>query len=231
MARRIAAAVALTCVALPAASAAKAGGAKAGACADRSYSYAGLQSDSKAHGVSATVAARTMPSVTAGHVAGWIGVAGTGQDGSFEWLQAGFVAYASDRTARMYYEMKFPGSGPGSSFHEFRADVQPGEKHRFSVLEIAGRDSWWRVSVDGRPVSPPIHLPGSHGAWYPQALGENFNGGSGSCNGYGFEFSDLALAQTNGGRWRPFSAAMTFEDPGYRIVRGGTPTRFLATSL
>ncbi len=39
------------------------------------------------------------------------------------------------------------------------------KKHRFIVLEMASRKSWWRVWVDGKPVSPPINLPGSHGIW------------------------------------------------------------------
>ena len=43
-----------------------------------------------------------------------------------------------------------------------QADVQPGEKHDFAVLEMRGRNSWWRVWVDGKPVSeadPPPAEP------------------------------------------------------------------------
>ena len=129
----------------------------------------------------------------------------------------------------MYYEVTLPGADP--VYHEIGANVQPGEKHRFSVLEMTGRKSWWRVWLDGRAVSPPIHLPGSHGKWYPQAVAENFNGGSGTCNAFSYEFSNLALAHSNGGTWRPFTASEIFQDPGYRVVRGSTATNFLALSL
>jgi hypothetical protein len=206
---------------------------KSTACLTQAYSYAGVTSGSRANGVSATLVSTAAPKVTDGHVAGWIGIGGqsAGPDGSAEWLQAGFAAFTSDQTSRMYYEVVTPTSPNAATYHELRAHVAPGEKHRFALLEMGARKSWWRVWVDGRPVSPPIHLPGSHGAWYPQAVGENWNGGSGTCNRYAYEFSNLALAQTNGGRWRPFSSFSTFEDPGYRIVGGSTATRFLATSL
>ena len=49
-----------------------------------------------------------------------------------------------------------------STYHELDADVRPGEKHHLSVLEMAGRRSWWRVWVDGRagqPADPPARQP------------------------------------------------------------------------
>jgi hypothetical protein len=79
-----------------------------------------------------------------------------------------------------------------------------------------------------------IHLPGSHGAWAPQAVAENWNGGTGTCNAYAYEFSNLQLQASDGGTWQPFDASYVFQDPGYQVVRSTQPTqptRFLATSV
>ncbi len=80
-------------------------------------------------------------------------------------------------------------------------------------------------------MSPPIHLPGSHGTWAPQAVAENQTG-TGTCNGYAYEFSNLAVADSSGGTWRPFKTGYVFQDPGYRVVRGtgAGASRFLATN-
>jgi hypothetical protein len=97
---------------------------------------------------------------------------------------------------------------------------------------MSGRESWWRVWVDDKPVSPPIHLPGSHGAWYPQAVAENWNGGTGACNGFGYRFTDVSLAQANGGSWRPLTKSHLFQDAGYKVTPiSSSPRSFLATSL
>jgi hypothetical protein len=209
----------------------QAASARAGACAAHPYSYAGLAANRKAHGVAGTLAAVSAPDVADGHVGGWVGVGGTaaGPGGGAEWLQTGFASFGSNQV-RMYYEVTVPGADP--TYHELDPDVRPGVKHRFAVLETAGKDSWWRVWVDGKPVSPAIHLPGSHGAWYPQAVAENWNGSTGTCNGLAYRFENLALAETSGGKWRPFTSDYTFQDPGYRVVKTASPaTGFLALSV
>src|SRR5262249_19670340 len=103
------------------------------ACSGKPYSYAGLNSLSKAYGVSATVWATDDPVVSSGHVGGWIGVGGTGAGpgGTAEWIQVGLAAMTSDRTNRMYYEVAVPGSRP--RFVQLAATVPPGEVHRQSV--------------------------------------------------------------------------------------------------
>ena len=203
--------------------------ASATACIGKPYSYAGLQGGSDARGVSATLDATAAPAVSSGHVGAWIGVGGTsaGPGGAAEWLQTGLSAFANDTTSHLYYEVTAPGSA-AAAYHEVLASVAPGEQHRVAVLELSGRPSWWRVWVDGKAVSPPIDLPGSHGAWAPQAIAENWNGGTGTCNGYAYEFLNLRLQATTGA-WQPFSASYTFQDPGYKIVQPQA-TRFLATS-
>jgi hypothetical protein len=220
------------CLGLFVASPAEGGGGRSSACVGREYSYAGLQSNIKAHGVSATIVPTAAPDVSDGHVGGWISVGGTeaGPRGVAEWIQVGLAAFTSDHTSRMYYEFTVAGSEP--RYVELAASVKRGEKHRFFVLELASRKSWWRVWVDGRPVSPAIKLPGSHGAWYPQAMAENWNGGTGTCNGYAYSFSNVSLAQRAGGGWQPLKSGYLLHDPGYRVVQTSrVPRSFLATSL
>jgi hypothetical protein len=211
---------------------AEGGNTAATGCGVQTFAYAGLEADRKAHGVSATLETTLPPAVTDGHVGGWVGVGGVsaGPGGVAEWLQAGLAAFTSDDTSQMYYEVTLPGSDP--KYVQLAASVSTGVSHRFSVLEMNRRNNWWRVWVDGHPVSPPIHLPGSHGAWYPQAVAENWNGGNGACNTYSYRFRDVSLAGTNGGAWRPMRQSYTFQDPGYHVVPiSTTPRSFVAASL
>ena len=112
------------------------------ACGAKEFSYAGLQSDNKAHGVSATLTPLAQPSVSDGHVAGWIGVGGTdaGPGGVAEWLQTGFASFAPDSTIHLYYEVTIAGRSP--QYQEIDTVVQPGEKHTLAVLEMHKHNSW-----------------------------------------------------------------------------------------
>ena len=189
------------------------------ACGSKEFSYAGLQSNQAAHGIRATIAPLAAPDGPDGHVGGWIGVGGTqaGPRGTAEWLQTGYASMAPESTIYIYYEVTVPGKAP--AYHEVKADVKPGEKHDFAVLEVSGRNSWWRVWVDGKPVTKPIHLPGSHSEWYPQALAENWNGGAGTCNTYAYRFSNVRLAQHERRRLAVAQGPLVFEDPGYQVVQ------------
>jgi hypothetical protein len=215
-----------------AATPAEGGGSSASRCGSQAFSYAGLQADNKAHGVSATLSSTVAPAVTDGHVGGWIGLGGmaAGPGGEPEWIQTGLSAFQSDDTSQMYYEVTVAGSHP--RYTELAANVRAGESHRFAVLEMADRTSWWRVWVDGKPVSPPIYLPGSDDHWYPQAVAESWNGNAGACNTYSYRFTDVSLAEVNGGVWRPLESSSLFQDPGYHVVSlSTTPRDFLASSL
>jgi hypothetical protein len=220
------------CLIFLVASPAEGGNAQATGCGVQPFSYAGLQADNTARGVSATLASTAAPSVMDGHVGGWIGLGGTtaGPDGAAEWIQAGLAAFPSDPASQMYYEVTVAGAQP--EYVELDGDVAPGVSHHFAVLEIAHRKSWWRVWVDGQAVSPPIYLPGSDNAWYPQAVAENWNGDTGACNSYSYRFSDVALARSNGGTWRPLQRSYVFQDAGYHVVPiSSSPRSFLAASL
>ena len=210
---------------------AQGGKSSAKSCGKQEFAYAGLQADETAHGVRAGISQLAAPDLSDGHIAGWIGVGGAdaGPGGKAEWLQAGLASFAPWNTIYLYYEVAIAGK---PTYHEVEADVKPGEKHDLAVLEVHGRDSWWRVWVDRKPVSKPIYLPRSHGNWYPQALAENWNGGTGTCNSYAYRFTNVRLAQRNGGSWKSLRQRSLFEDPGYQVVQTSrVPSNFVATSL
>jgi hypothetical protein len=203
-----------------------------GTCGASSYAYAGLQADRHASGVAATLVSLETPAVSFGHVAGWIGVGGTdaGPGGTAEWLQVGLSSIDNDQTSRMYYEVTVPGSQP--KYVELDSSVPAGETHQFAVLETAGHPSWWRVWVDDKAVTGPIHLPGSHGKWYPQAVAENWNGNRGACNAYDYRFGNVRLARRPGGAWRPLKSSYLFHDAGYQVVLSSkAPRSFEAASV
>lgn len=180
------------------------------------YAYAGLQSERVGSGVRATITALRQPDVAAGHAAGWIGVGGpgAGPNGETMWLQIGVAALP--RTPLMVYaEITRPGRDP--AFLPLRTDVAVGESHRLAVLEMSRRPGVWRVWLDGRPVTDPIVLPGSHKRWQPLATAESWNGGVATCNGFRFRFERVGVAQSLGGSWRPFVPGYTFRDRGYHL--------------
>jgi hypothetical protein len=180
------------------------------------YAYAGLQSDSPGSGVRATITALRQPEVSAGHAAGWIGVGGpgAGPNGETMWLQTG-VAAMPGTPLMVYAEITRPGRDP--AFLPLDTDVAVGESHRLAVLEMNRRPGVWRVWVDGKPVTDPIVLPGSHRRWDPLATAESWNGGVATCNGFRFRFERVGVAQSLGGSWRPFVPGYTFRDRGYSI--------------
>lgn len=208
------------------------------------YAYAGHQAAEVAHGVRATITPTTAPSVTSGHVAGWIGVGGPGQgaNGSTLWLQVG-VASMPETPTMVYAEITRDGQDP--AFVPLLQDVKVGESHRVAVLEMSGKPNWWRVWLDGAPVTEPILLAHSTGRWRPIATAESWNGGKSVCNHFGFRFEGVGVAQATGGSWRTFTPGFKFLDRGYGVKRlstpeggqrtlaigGPTPYAFEATSL
>jgi len=180
------------------------------------YAYAGLQSKRVGSGVRATITALREPSVAAGHAAGWIGVGGpgAGPNGETMWLQTG-VAAMPGTPLMVYAEITRPGQDP--AFVPLREDVAVGESHRLAVLEMSRRPGVWRVWLDGQPVTDPIVLPGSHRRWEPLATAESWNGGSATCNGFGFRFEKVGVARSLGGSWAEFVPGHIFRDHGYQV--------------
>lgn len=193
---------------------------QARACASGGYTYAGLASVARSHGVGARVTAIGAPVVRGdGHVAGWVGVGGPrqGPHGADEWIQVGFSAFPGSYLSSLYYEVMRPGSG--ARYVEVERGLAPGASRRLAVLEMAGRQNWWRVWVDDRPVSRPILLPGSHGAWRAIATAESWAAGSSACNGFGYRFDRIVVAQQAGGGWRPLGGSLPIRSGGYRVLR------------
>jgi hypothetical protein len=205
--------VSLVAVLVGASSTATAGPSCAGS---NGYSYAGHQSDATGHGVRATIALTRSPSVAAGHVAGWVGVGGPGQgaNGGDAWIQAG-VASLPGMEPFVYTEVTREGRDP--EFTLLEEGVAVGRAHRFAVLEVARRPGWWKIWVDGEPVTKPIRVRGSSGIWAPIATAESWNGGEAGCNSFAFRFERVSVAYGGGGAWRPFVSGHRFRDGSYSV--------------
>lgn len=170
--------------------------------------------------MSATIDQAGRLEVREGHVAGWIGV--VDPTTAAAWLQVGLSAMPNDTTSGIYYEVAFPGHAP--VYHLLRTNITVGESHRFAVLEVQRRPNWWRVWLDGRAVTPPLHLRGSHDRWSAQVLGESWAGAtSGTCNAYAYAFGDVSLLAA-GGR------VPALHDPNYAVHRR-SQSSFVATSI
>lgn len=200
------------------------------------YSYAGHQSTHRGHGVRATIELTRAPQIEAGHVAGWVGVGGPGQgaNGGDAWIQAGIAAMPG-LGAVLYAEVTREGQHP--EFILLRESVEPGRKYRIAVLEMSRRTGWWRVWLDGEPVTSPLRLRGSSGRWAPIATAESWNGGSSACNAFGFRFERVSVSYGGGGSWRPFVSAHRFLDDGNELralaaapAQSGVYRRTLATT-
>jgi hypothetical protein len=201
-------------------------GAAATSCAQIGYSYAGLLSGRPAHGVSARITALSQPSVLEGHVAAWVGVGGpgAGPNDEDEWLQVGVSAFPNQGPS-LYYELTLPGEQP--KYTVLSSNVRPGSGDKVAVLELANRPNYWRVWLNGSPMTQPIHLAASNGRLAPVATAESWDGGTNACNGYGFRFDSVRVAASAGGNWTPLAAGTVLQDPGHRVtVRG--PSSFLA---
>jgi hypothetical protein len=204
------------------------------ACSSSGYTYAGLASPQKTYGVGAVITAIGSPLVsgTNGHVAGWVGVGGPklGPNGTDEWIQVGFSGFSGRSTSDLYFEVNRSGVGP--AYHEVEANLPAGTKRRVAVLEVAAQPNWWQVWVDGRAVSKPIYLPGSHGSWPGIATAESWSeDASAACNGYGYRFDDIQIAQAAGGAWQTLSNALPIRTGENQLLRSGSSSAsFEATS-
>jgi hypothetical protein len=182
------------------------------------YAYVGVESPARGFGVSATLKTVTRAVVDAGHVAAWVGVGGPGlgPGGTDEWLQAG-IAQDAGGSDVVYYEYKRPGDEHAT--YVPIAPSQAGRKYTFIVYEQAAQRDSWRVMVDGAKVGDPITLPGSHGTFQPLAMVESWDGGvTGTCNGFGYDFSNLAVRTQYAGVWQAFDLTRVLHDPVYLLT-------------
>jgi hypothetical protein len=206
------------------------GPAVAGTCGAGTYAYAGVGTNAIVTRVGATIEPTAAPAVRDGHVAAWVGVGGLGEGphGTDAWIQIGLSAFPGDTASRIYYEVAQPGRK--AVYRELRSGVSVGESHRFGVIEVAGRPGWWRVWLDGSPVSAPIFVSGSHARWTAQALGESWNGDTtGTCNAYSYRFGAVSVAMLGAGRLASTFLSKLYNDPNYLLIRT-SPSSFLASS-
>jgi hypothetical protein len=206
-----------------------AGASAASACGNGGYTYAGVASSSPAFGIGAVITPLTAFSVGSGHVAGWVGVGGPGQGagGRDEWLQVGFSAFPGLDGSNIYYELMLPNRAP--TYHEVATGLTVGRPAHVAVLEMSKRANYWRVWVNGSPVSKPIHLPSSHGRWAPIATAESWDGGSGArCNGFLYRFRNVSVAQAPGGSWHTLVGGQTISSSTTRIARSIAEGSFIA---
>ena len=96
------------------------------------------------------------------------------------------------------------------------------------MREEATRPSWWRVWLDGRPVSPANRLPGSHAGWSAVATAESWNAATSACNAMRFRFDGVGVRRADS-VWRRLARASVLADPGYRVA-DRTRMGFLARS-
>jgi hypothetical protein len=181
------------------------------------YAYAGNQASFRGHGVRATITMTRTPSVEAGHVAAWVGVGGPGQgaNGEDAWIQGG-IASLPGMDPMIYAEITRGGRSP--QLVPIAGSVTEGRSHTVAVLEVARRPGWWRVWVDGRAATGPVHMGGASVRWAPIATAESWNAGTAVCNSFGFRFERVSVSYGGGGSWRPFVSAHRFRD-GTNVVR------------
>jgi hypothetical protein len=196
------------------------------ACGTSGYSYAGVTSQSRVHGVGAAITALASPAVQNGHVAGWVGVGGPGlgPHGSSEWIQIGYSGFPGLTLGSLYYEIALPGRQP--TYHEVLSAVPAGATHRLKVLEVGRHPNWWRVWVDGRAVGKAVHLPASHGTWRGVATAESWGGGMRACNKYAYRFHRVIVARHAGGSWRPMNSAYRMHQGDNHLV-GSSSSNFV----
>ena len=213
----------LTAVAVATLAAACAATAPAGAataCGQANYAYAGVSSADARYGIGARISTLSAPAIAAGHIAGWVGVGGLGlgPSGSTEWLQVGISVTPGEDPA-LYYEVALPGAAP--RYVMLKGHLPVGRSYDVAVLESRHQLGYWRVWVNGSPMTARIHLPGSNGVWRPIATAESWNGDeAGTCNNLAFKFSGIRVAAKPGGAWQPINGRV-LADAGYRVQKTG----------
>jgi hypothetical protein len=186
------------------------------ACSRSTYSYAGVASSTKRFGVAGSISAIRAPQVREGHVAAWVGLGGVGlgPGSTDEWLQAGISAMPGQAPS-LYYEVTLPQQTP--RYVVLKNNLPIDRPFAIVILESRAHPDTWQVWVDGEPVTDPIYLPGSHGAWRPVATAESWSGDTGgSCNGFAFRFQRIKVASKPGGDWEPIKGQV-LSDAVYRI--------------
>ena len=170
---------------------------------ERRLLYAGHQAtDQRARRARDHHAPREPLEATAGHVAG-LGRRRRPGPGGRTARTPGSRSASRRRSGRqpfLYAEITRGGRYPQVHLR-IDSEVDVGETRNVAVLEVAGRPGWWRVWVDGQPVTKPVKIRGSSGRWAPIATAESFNGGQVACNSFAFRFERVLVSHGPGGAW------------------------------
>ncbi len=192
----------------------------ASACGTNGYSYAGVGAPTVGSGISAVITGLGPFAIPNGHVAGWVGVGGPGEGpgGTDEWLQIGLSGFPGLETD-IYYEVARPNRYP--VYHEVLAN--PSSDHPYRVAVLENRPNFWRVWLNGRPVSPSIYLPESHDQFMPIATAEAWDGGTGgACNNFLYSFQRVKIAHRPGGLFHTFTGGYKITSAKTTVQRAGT---------
>jgi len=199
------------------------------ACGNNGYSYAGVAAPTYGFGISAIVTPLDAFNILNGHVAGWVGVGGPGEGpgGTDEWIQVGVSGFPTVVGSDIYYEVALPHRWP--TYHQVAANIVDGKAVKVTVLEMHNRPNWWRVWVNHRAVSKPIHLPGSHLRWTPIATAESWDGGTGgTCNTFLYRFRQVSVAHASGGGWHLLTGGSPISSSVTKVQRSPGSAAFLA---
>ena len=194
--------------------------AAASACGESGYSYAGVGAPTWGSGISAVITPLGPFAISNGHVAGWVGVGGPGQgpNGADEWLQIGLSGFPGFYTD-VYYEVTLPGQNP--VYNEVVQNPPAGHPYRFSVLE--DQPNYWRVWMNGQPVSPSYYLPQSHNKFMPIATAESWDGGTGgACNNFLYSFQRVKVAHRPGGLFHNLTGGYKIDSDKTTVQRAGS---------
>jgi len=147
-----------------------------------------------------------------GDVSGWIGVGRAHAPGKRGSIRVGLLA-STNGSSQLYYE-RLLNTGAWQRF--VGPTVAAGERHKVALLEMTHRRAYWRVWIDGQPLTGGIHLRlGGHGK-YALATAESWDGGTPVCNRLDYLFGPVTV---RGARWHRLRSRQVVQDPGYAVVR------------
>jgi hypothetical protein len=152
------------------------------------------------------------PQVQSGDVSGWVTVGRTRAAGKRGILRAGLLASVGGQT-QLYYERRLR-TGEWKRF--VGPTVAAGERHKVAIIEMPNRRTFWRVWIDGHPVTNPIHLSLARHGKYGLAAAESWDGGTPTCNRLDYFFGPVTV---RGLRWHKLRSRQVVQDPGYTVVR------------
>jgi hypothetical protein len=174
------------------------------------------------HGIRAWLSAPLDPQVQSGDVSGSIGIGRANAVGKRGVLRVGLLASVGG-SSQLYFDRRLRG---GEWRRFLGPTVAAGERHKVSILEMAHRPTFWRVWIDGRAVTKPIHLTLASRGKEAFATGESWDGGTPVCNRLDYLFRPVTV---RGAYWHRLRSRRVFQDPGYAVVRRA-PGTFSATN-